>query len=78
MKITSIGHAGLYIETKDCNILCDPWKHENPQFFGSWYVYPDNSNLHWDFIFSGDILHGMNIASDRFFYESRINQVFFI
>ena len=30
------------------------------------------------FIFSGDILHGMNITSDRFFYESRINQVFFI
>ena len=48
MKITAIGHAGLYIETKDCNILCDPWKHENPQFFNTWYVYPDNSNLDWN------------------------------
>ena len=47
MNVTYIGHAGLYIETKDCKILCDPWKHENPQFFRSWYVYPDNSNLDW-------------------------------
>ena len=48
MKITFLGHAGLYIETKDCKIICDPWKHENPQFFGTWFVYPDNSDLEWD------------------------------
>ena len=48
MKITFLGHAGLYIETKDCKIMCDPWKHENPQFFGTWFVYPDNSDLEWD------------------------------
>ena len=49
MKITYIGHAGLFIQTQDCNILCDPWKHENPAFFKSWYVFPDNtkSYLHY-------------------------------
>ena len=67
MKITSIGHAGLYIETKDCNILCDPWKHENPQFFGSWYVYPDNSNLHWDIMIQNtDYLYVSHTHRDHF------------
>ena len=67
MKITGIGHAGLYIETKDCNILCDPWKHENPQFFGSWYVYPDNTNLNWDMMIENtDYLYVSHGHKDHF------------
>ncbi len=67
MNITAIGHAGLYINTKDCNILCDPWKHENPQFFGSWYVYPDNSNLHWDIMIQNtDYLYVSHTHKDHF------------
>ena len=67
MNITTIGHAGLYIETKDCNILCDPWKHENPQFFGTWYVYPDNSDLNWDkMIEETDDLYVSHTHKDHF------------
>jgi UDP-MurNAc hydroxylase len=25
VKITSLGHAGLFIETRHGSILCDPW-----------------------------------------------------
>ena len=48
MKITCLGHAGLWVETSDIKILCDPWHSENPAFFKTWNVYPDNSNLNWD------------------------------
>lgn len=51
MKITYTGHAGLFIETRDCKILCDPWLHSNPAFFKSWYVYPPNEeSVDWKMI----------------------------
>ena len=43
MRATSIGHAGIFIETKQGSILCDPWF--NPAFFGSWFVFPRNDRL---------------------------------
>lgn len=67
MKITYIGHAGLFIQTQDCNILCDPWKHENPAFFKSWYVFPDNTELDWDyFINETNFLYISHVHRDHF------------
>lgn len=43
MRATSIGHAGIFIETRQGTILCDPWF--NPAFFGSWFVFPRNDQL---------------------------------
>ncbi len=43
MRATSIGHAGLLIETRQGSILCDPWF--EPAFFGSWFVFPRNDQL---------------------------------
>ena len=43
MRATSIGHAGILIETVDGSILCDPWF--LPAFFGSWFVFPRNDQL---------------------------------
>ena len=43
MRATSIGHAGILIETVDGSILCDPWF--IPAFFGSWFVFPRNDQL---------------------------------
>lgn len=43
MRATSIGHAGILIETRQGSILCDPWF--NPAFFGSWFVFPRNDRL---------------------------------
>ena len=43
MRATSIGHAGILIETRQGSILCDPWF--VPAFFGSWFVFPRNDQL---------------------------------
>jgi UDP-MurNAc hydroxylase len=43
VRATSIGHAGILIETQFGSILCDPWFH--PAFFGSWFVFPRNDQL---------------------------------
>ena len=66
MLITYLGHAGLFVETKDCRILCDPWKHENPKFFDSWYVYPNNNDLDWDYYMeSVDFLYVSHVHQDH-------------
>ena len=43
MRITSVGHAGLLIETAQGSITCDPWF--VPAFRGSWFVFPRNDRL---------------------------------
>jgi UDP-MurNAc hydroxylase len=43
MRATSIGHAGILIDTAGGSILCDPWF--VPAFFGSWFVFPRNDRL---------------------------------
>jgi UDP-MurNAc hydroxylase len=41
MRITSIGHAGMLVETTAGRIVCDPWF--TPAYFASWFPFPDNS-----------------------------------
>lgn len=41
MRITSIGHAGMLVETSAGRILCDPWF--SPAYFASWFPFPDNA-----------------------------------
>lgn len=43
MRATSIGHAGILIETAQGSIVCDPWF--EPAFFGSWFPFPRNDHL---------------------------------
>ena len=43
MRATSLGHAGILIESGNSRILCDPWF--VPAFFGSWFVFPRNDQL---------------------------------
>jgi UDP-MurNAc hydroxylase len=45
MKITSLGHAGLKVETKAARILIDPWLSPEGAFLASWFQYPDNHHL---------------------------------
>ncbi|MBO3460064.1 MBL fold metallo-hydrolase [Aetokthonos hydrillicola Thurmond2011] len=45
MKITSLGHAGLKIETQNATILVDPWLSPEGAFLASWFQYPDNHHL---------------------------------
>jgi UDP-MurNAc hydroxylase len=43
MRATSLGHAGILIETDQGSIVCDPWF--EPAFLGSWFVFPRNDRL---------------------------------
>lgn len=43
MKITFLGHIGLFIETWHGSILCDPWF--NPAYFASWFPFPSNEEI---------------------------------
>ena len=43
MRATSLGHAGILIETDQGSIVCDPWF--EPAFLGSWFIFPRNDQL---------------------------------
>ena len=43
MRVTFLGQAGLFIETRAGSILCDPWF--NPAYFGSWFPFPANDGI---------------------------------
>ena len=43
MRATSLGHAGILVETEFGSVVCDPWF--VPAFFGSWFVFPRNDQL---------------------------------
>ncbi|MEM6450798.1 MAG: Rieske 2Fe-2S domain-containing protein [Cyanobacteria bacterium P01_D01_bin.105] len=45
MKVTSLGHSGLKIETKDITLLVDPWLSPEGAFLASWFQYPDNHHV---------------------------------
>lgn len=63
MRITSTGHAGLFIETKHGSVLCDPWR--TPAYFASWFVFPDNSEI--DFAeLRPDYLYVSHLHHDHF------------
>ncbi len=63
MRATSIGHAGILIETRGTSILCDPWF--VPAFFGSWFPFPRNDEL------SDDLLERIERAD--FLYVSHLH-----
>ena len=48
MRATSIGHAGILVESAAGSILCDPWF--VPAFFGSWFPFPRNDRLTDDLV----------------------------
>jgi UDP-MurNAc hydroxylase len=43
VKITSLGHAGLSVETACARVVVDPWFDPHGAFLGSWFPYPDNT-----------------------------------
>ncbi len=63
MRATSVGHAGILIDTIDGTILCDPWF--LPAFFGSWFVFPRNDQL------SAELMH--RIEHPTFLYISHLH-----
>ncbi len=63
MRITFIGHAGLWIETDGGTILCDPWF--NPAFLGSWFPFPSNEAISPEKIANPDYLFVSHLHQDH-------------
>ena len=66
MRATSIGHAGILVETDAGSIVCDPWF--LPAFFGSWFVFPRNDRLSDDLlerIHGADYLYITHLHADH-------------
>lgn len=63
VKVTSLGHAGMLIETEDATIVCDPWFY--PAFHASWCVFPRNDQL------SNEVL--AKIETTQFLYISHLH-----
>ncbi|MFC4033488.1 Rieske 2Fe-2S domain-containing protein [Streptomyces polygonati] len=69
MRITGLGHAGLFVETSAGSVLCDPWV--NPAFFGSWFPFPDNTDLDWaHYGRAADYLYVSHLHRDHFDAEN--------
>lgn len=56
--------ADFRIDTRAGSILCDPWL--NPSYFGSWFVFPDNSGLDWAALGDCDYLYISHLHKDHF------------
>jgi UDP-MurNAc hydroxylase len=64
MRVTCLGHAGLFVETRGGTVLCDPWV--KPAFFGSWFPFPDNRGLDWERFGNADYLYVSHRHRDHF------------
>ena len=75
MKVTFVGHAGMYLETTGGSILCDPWF--NPAYFASWFPFPSNEDFPVDTISAPDYLFVSHLHQDHFdpeFLAARISR----
>jgi UDP-MurNAc hydroxylase len=45
VQITSLGHAGLRVETSRAAILIDPWFAPDGTFQAAWFQFPENAHL---------------------------------
>ena len=64
MRITGLGHAGMFIETAGGSIICDPVI--GPSFYGSWFPFPDNRGLDWERFGTADFLYISHRHRDHF------------
>lgn len=64
MRVTFLGHAGLFVETSAGSVLCDPWF--NPAYFASWFPFPDNSGVDIEAIAHPDYLYVSHLHHDHF------------
>jgi UDP-MurNAc hydroxylase len=64
MRITFLGHAGLFVETRAGSVLCDPWF--APAYFGAWFPFPRNDHLDVGAIERPDFLYLSHLHRDHF------------
>ncbi|HZS76598.1 MAG TPA: Rieske 2Fe-2S domain-containing protein [Ktedonobacteraceae bacterium] len=64
MKITFLGQAGIFVETRYGSILCDPWF--NPAYFASWFPFPSNEKVDREAISRPTYLYLSHLHHDHF------------
>ena len=64
MRVTNIGHAGLFVETAAGTITCDPWF--NPAYFASWVPFPSNEAVDPTVIGAADYLYVSHLHLDHY------------
>lgn len=64
MRVTCIGHAGLFIETSGGSILCDPWF--SPSYLASWFPFPSNEEIDLRALGRPDYLYVSHLHHDHF------------
>lgn len=64
MRVTFLGHVGMYIETTRGSVLCDPLF--NSAYFGSWWVFPANDQLDFTPYVNPDYLYLSHTHLDHF------------
>ena len=64
MKITFLGQAGIFIETRHGSILCDPWF--NPAYFASWFPFPSNEEVDREKLARPTYLYVSHLHHDHF------------
>ncbi len=64
MRVTFLGHAGMWVETEGGTVLCDPWF--NPAYFGSWFPFPRNDALDPARFSQPDYLYISHLHHDHF------------
>lgn len=64
MEITFLGQAGLFIETRQGSILCDPWF--NPAYFASWFPFPSNEDMDLEKLAHPTYLYISHLHYDHF------------
>jgi UDP-MurNAc hydroxylase len=64
MRLTFLGHAGCFVQTRHGSVLCDPWF--NPAYFGSWFPFPRNDGLDPAPFSTPDYLYVSHLHRDHF------------
>jgi UDP-MurNAc hydroxylase len=64
LKITFLGQAGIFIETRHGSILCDPWF--NPAYFASWFPFPSNEEVDREKLARPAYLYVSHLHHDHF------------
>jgi UDP-MurNAc hydroxylase len=64
VRVTFLGHVGMYIETAKGTVLCDPLF--NSAYFGSWWTFPANDQLDFSPYVNPDYLYLSHTHLDHF------------
>ncbi len=64
MRVTFLGHVGMYVETEGGSVLCDPWF--NPAYFASWFPFPRNDTFDVSPYSAPDYLYISHLHHDHF------------